>query len=84
MSVQFVNDGEILSQCKNRATQLSALDCPALVEYEFHHDELAVSTIDGCCINCSLSPCLCDTQPELSFRGSDSDRGNLLQRSAMP
>jgi serine/threonine protein kinase len=55
MSVQLVNDGEILSQCKNRATQLSALDCPALVEYEFHHDELAVSTIDGCCINCSFT-----------------------------
>ncbi len=55
MSVRIDDNGEILSQCQNRATQLAALDCPALVEYEFHLDELAVSCIDGCCINRSFT-----------------------------
>ncbi|MBR5000277.1 MAG: WG repeat-containing protein [Rikenellaceae bacterium] len=55
MSVRIDDNGEILSQCQNRATQLAALDSPALVEYEFHLDELAVSCIDGGCVNRSFT-----------------------------
>ena len=55
MSVLIDDNGEILSQCQNRATLLSALECEAIVEYEFHHDELAVSCIEGGCVNRSFT-----------------------------
>lgn len=55
MSVFADDDYEHLSRCQNRAMLLSALDCDALVGYEFHHNELAVSTIDGRCVSRSFT-----------------------------
>lgn len=55
MSVFADDDYEHLSRCQNRAMWLSALDCELLVGYEFHHEELSVSTIDGRCVSLSFT-----------------------------